>query len=166
MMLQYLYTYEIFNHGLATATSFQVLIIGDKYEIDELREIGLQNLSNDIANLTSKDAKWVAEWYPQLSQLQQRGTPKLKIQLSNTIAKFARDMIRHDAVRELVANDGALAVQLVEKLAGSGPATFAQSPEWLRPQHPLNPFGGPPGSSSSSSAATFVGKSSPGTTPL
>ena len=134
-MLQYLYTYEIFNHGLATATSFQLLILGDKYELDELREVGLQNLSSEIANLTSKDAKWVAEWYPQMGQLQQRGTQVLKLQLSNAIAKHAREMIRHDAMRELVASDGALAVQLVEKLASPAPAMFAQSAEWFRPHH-------------------------------
>jgi hypothetical protein len=152
-MLQYLYTYEIFNHGLTTATSFQLLIIGDKYELEELRDIGIQNLSNEIANLTERDAQWAAEWYPQISQLEQKGTQPIKTQLANLIAKHAREMIKHDRMRELVASDGALAVTLVEKLASPAPAMFAKmegstSKDWFNSAPRF-------GSSAGSTAATF-----------
>ncbi len=129
VMLQYLYTYEIFNHGLATATSFQLFIVGDKYELEEIRDMGLQNLAAEIVNLTSSDGSWVAEWYPQICQLQQKGTQALKVLLSDAIAKHAREMIRHDGMRDLIASDGALAVQLVEKLASPAPAMFGPARE-------------------------------------
>ncbi|ERF70938.1 hypothetical protein EPUS_06723 [Endocarpon pusillum Z07020] len=127
IMLQYLYTYEILNHGLTTATSFQLFILGDKYELEEIRDTGMQNLSKEITNLTAADGQWAAEWYPQISQLQQRGAEKLKGQLANAIAKHAREMIKHENVRELVASDGALAVLLVEKLANPPSAMFGLS---------------------------------------
>lgn len=129
IMLQYLYTYEIFNHGLATATSFQLLVVGDKYELEEIRSVGLENLTTEIANLTSSDGSWVAEWYPQIGQLQQTGTQVLKVLLSNAIAMHAREMIRHDGIRDLIASDGALAVQLVEKLASPATAMFGPARE-------------------------------------
>ncbi|KAF7512735.1 hypothetical protein GJ744_000302 [Endocarpon pusillum] len=127
IMLQYLYTYDILNHGLTTATSFQLLILGDKYELEEIRDTGMQNLSEEITNLTAADAQWAAEWYPQISQLQQRGAEKLKGQLANAIAKHAKEMIKHEDVRELVASDGALAVLLVEKLANPPSAMLGLS---------------------------------------
>lgn len=139
-MLQYLYTYEILYHGPTTATSFQLLILGDKYELEEIRDTGIQNLSNEITNLIPADAQWAAYWYPQISQLQQRGAEKLKGQLANGIAKHAKEMIKHEDIRELVASDGALAVLLVEKLANPPSATFGlsndapASPGWLAMQ--------------------------------
>lgn len=126
-MLQYLYTYEILNHGLTTATSLQLLILGDKYELEEIRDTGMQNLAHEITNLTAADGQWAAEWYPQISHLQQRGAEKLKAQLTNAIAKHAREMIKHEDVRELIANDGTLAVLLVEKLANPPSAMFGLS---------------------------------------
>jgi hypothetical protein len=155
IMLQYLYTYEIFNHGLATATSYQLIIIGDKYELEEVRDVGLQNISNEIADLTYRDGQWAAEWYPQICQLQQKGTESLKGSLTNTIAKHAREMIKHDAVRELIANDGVLAVRLVEKLVNPASATFgkpieARTTDWLG-STVVSGFGGAP----ASTAATF-----------
>jgi hypothetical protein len=165
-MLQYLYTYEIFNHGLATATSFQLLILGDKYELEDIRDTGLQNLTTEIANLTSHDGSWVAEWYPQICQLQQTGTQALKLQLSNAIAKHAREMIRHDGMRDLIASDGALAVLLVEKLASPAPAMFtassreaSSSAEWFRAPGAHLAFGA--AAASPSNAATFGSTLSP-----
>lgn len=126
-MLQYLYTYEIFNHGLATATSLQLLIVGDKYELEELREVGAQNLSNEISNLTPSNGQWAAEWYLQICQLEQKGTRALQLKLENVIAKYAGEMIKHDAIRDLIASDGSLAVVLVEKLASLQLASTASA---------------------------------------
>lgn len=155
-MLQYLYTYELLNHGLPTATSYQLIILGDKYELEELRDTGMQNLSNEIADLTYGDGQWAAEWYPQIWQLQQTGTQALKTQLANAIAKHAREMIKHNAIRELIASDGALAVLLVEKLASPSLGFFGA----LREPRAMDKFGGP----ATSTAATFGGILPPGTT--
>lgn len=116
-MLQYLYTYEIFNHGLTAETSYQLLILGDKYELEEIRDAGFQILSNKKANLTPHNGQWAADWYPRICQLQQKRTESLKTQLANAIVGHAGEMIKNEGVRELIASDGQLAVLLVEKLA-------------------------------------------------
>ena len=179
IMLQYLYTYEISNLGLTTATSLQLLIVGDKYELEEVRDAGKMNLSNKIASLTSSDGQWAADWYPQISQLQQRGAEVLAAKLTNTIAKHAREMIKHDAIRALVANDGALAVLLVERLASPMASIFekpkeATDTDWLGvpgfrralrpPSPPLPPQ--PRAVSPARTTETFGGTWSPTTTPF
>lgn len=120
-MLQYLYTYEILNWGLATSTSYQLIVIGDKYQLEEIRDTGIQNITREVSSLTPNDGQWAAKWYPQISQLQQNGTQSLKRQLADAIVKHARGMIKNDAMRELIANDGSLAVLLVERLATAAP---------------------------------------------
>jgi hypothetical protein len=120
ILLKYLYTYEISRPAfLPIATSLQLLIIGDKYSLPRIHTTGLQNLANKIAFLTTTDAPWVAEWYPKIRDLTQPGTIALKTQLNAAIAKHAHEMIKNDAVRDLIASDGNLAVLLVEKLANS-----------------------------------------------
>ena len=175
IMLQYLYTYEISILGLATATSLQLLIIGDKYELEEVRDAGKMNLSGKIASLTSSDGQWVADWYPQISQLQQRGAEVLAAKLTNAIAKHAREMIKHDAIRALVANDGALAVLLVERLASPMASIFEKTDtDWLGvpgfrgaprpPSPPLPPQ--PRAVGPARTAETFGNTWSPTTTPF
>jgi hypothetical protein len=120
ILLQYLYTYEISRPTfLPIATSLQLLILGDKYSLPRLHTTGLQNLTNKIAFLTPTDAAWVAEWYPKIRDLSQPGTIGLKTQLTTAIAKHAREMIKNDAVRDVIATDGKLALLLVEKLANN-----------------------------------------------
>jgi hypothetical protein len=120
ILLQYLYTYEISRPTfLPIAASLQLLILGDKYSLPRLHTTGLQNLTNKIAFLTPTDAAWVAEWYPKIRDLSQPGTIALKTQLTTAIAKHAREMIKNDAIRDLIATDGKLALLLVEKLANN-----------------------------------------------
>ena len=63
-------------------------------------------------------------------------------------------------MRDLIANDGALAVQLVEKLASPAPAMFGTpreplSTEWFRAPAVHPSFGGGGAAASPSNAATF-----------
>lgn len=116
-MLQYLYTYEIFNNGLSTETSFQLCNLGDKYGLTEIRDTGFQNLAASISRLSGKDGGWAAQWYPRICQLNENGAQSLKTKFENRIAKYAATLIKNRAVREMVATNGPLAVILVEKLA-------------------------------------------------
>lgn len=136
IMLQYLYTYEILNHGLLTSTSLQLFILGDKYELPEIRDIGMQNLADEIGDFKHGDGQWIAEWYPQICELQQKGADVLKALLENAIVRHAGELIKHGAMRDLVAADGALAVRLVEKLTSQAQNIFAAQsqvpgPPWL-----------------------------------
>jgi hypothetical protein len=134
IMLQYLYTYDIFTFGLSNTTAFQLLIIGDKYEMEEVLDTGLQNLTNKIASLTQYESDWVAEWYPRISQQPQSGTEVLKEQLASVIAKHVKVMIKNDAIKELIKSDGALALVLMEKLASLASAPSETTKESSTPR--------------------------------
>lgn len=116
IMLRYLYTFEIFCRR-NTATALQLLIIGDKYDLDEIRNLGMKIISDKVRDLPSKNALWAINWYPPICALPQTVGQPLKTQMINLIARLAGELIKHEAMKKLISTDKECAVLLVETMA-------------------------------------------------